>query len=531
MVAEPQPSIGLRPFSNRMVIISLLVILTCTLFPFEFDFSTAFPAHASRWLLGATPDPTTAGDSLLNILLFIPWGFGISNWLGRHGRRPSTTAILAVCSGAAISYLIESLQLYIPQRNSAWDDVLSNSAGALAGGLLFVRWGGMLRRLSEWEVAAGAWLSPRRIAWMVLVYVGLFLAVSAPLQYRTRLSDWRDDSLLLVGSDVQGQHRWRGRIQSLQFWDRALAEPLALAWTTGKPAVPGDPAALASYDFSPPPPYVDKRGFLAALYPFPDGAVRTGSAGAELDGRAWLSTRVPLGDLTRKMRERNQFTVGLTCSAAAIHGVDGHIVTLGDPSGEMNFRFRQRNADLVFWFRNPVSSGHAILAWEFPRFFATDQARSILVTYDGSVASLYVNGRKAPRSYYLGPGASLAEKLKFVQSSELGAYATLYDALMFIPTGWLLGFAVSRATTRKTATWVLVALGFVFPPLLLEMLLMSVSGRALLPGQVALSLVLTGAGCLLSNADPPLRADGRPPESQPPVGEGGRPGSLRTVRE
>jgi len=74
-------------------------------------------------------------DAFANIVGFIPYGFLLYAYLvnTRSGR---FAVLYSFLSGALFSFLIEALQGYLPQRDSGWNDVITNSVGALLGALI-----------------------------------------------------------------------------------------------------------------------------------------------------------------------------------------------------------------------------------------------------------------------------------------------------------------------------------------------------------------------------------------------------------
>src|SRR5579863_3155692 len=178
-------------WSNRILILSLLGIAGLTLFPFHFRIPSDLVAHRSPFLLGTPSKPVDALDFFLNVLLFVPFGFGLTAHAHGRGSSRRSSFLLALAAGASASYAVELLQLYIPARDSGWEDVISNTTGSVAGFFLFEFCGGaVLKELSKYEDSFEGWLSPRRAALLLAVYFGIWFGISALLQMETRLSNW-----------------------------------------------------------------------------------------------------------------------------------------------------------------------------------------------------------------------------------------------------------------------------------------------------------------------------------------------------
>jgi glycopeptide antibiotics resistance protein len=118
-------------------LLSFLVILACTLVPFHvnpdnYTFRSVWDAVS----IGIGPDRTP--DIFENILLFLPFGFTLTGHLGRKQLRPSAALLAVLLLSGSISYSIEVLQLFMPERFASLIDVVSNVAG---GGLGFLCYG------------------------------------------------------------------------------------------------------------------------------------------------------------------------------------------------------------------------------------------------------------------------------------------------------------------------------------------------------------------------------------------------------
>lgn len=79
-------------------------------------------------------------DVLFNIVLFLPLGFLISVTLSKKNTHWLRMIVFSFAAGLLLSLSIESLQTFLPERISSISDVLSNSAGAVVGGVVYFFW-------------------------------------------------------------------------------------------------------------------------------------------------------------------------------------------------------------------------------------------------------------------------------------------------------------------------------------------------------------------------------------------------------
>jgi len=85
------------------------------------------------FLFEGWPAYWTRGDVVLNIVAYAPFGFFAG--LVPQRMRPWHRAAFAFIVGSALSFTMETLQMYIPPRDADVLDLVANSAGALLGGL------------------------------------------------------------------------------------------------------------------------------------------------------------------------------------------------------------------------------------------------------------------------------------------------------------------------------------------------------------------------------------------------------------
>jgi VanZ family protein len=122
---------------ERRVAVSLLAVVVFlivfgSLYPFEF--SLAGPGALDR--LGALPRAgTTRSDVAANVLLYLPLGATFA-WLLAARFGDAVAVPVATLCAAALSYAIESAQLFETRRVASLADFACNTAGAIAGACL-----------------------------------------------------------------------------------------------------------------------------------------------------------------------------------------------------------------------------------------------------------------------------------------------------------------------------------------------------------------------------------------------------------
>jgi glycopeptide antibiotics resistance protein len=499
---EPEETPLSSGWSNRFLIAAIVGILFLTLFPFRFDIHTKLPGNASPFFLGNGVKPTGFMDAFLNVLLFIPLGFGLAEKLRERKASRQASFCMAFAIGAILSYGIELTQIYIPMRDSGWEDVFTNSAGSIVGCLLYELFGtAIIDTLSRFETALRCRLTRRRTAVFLGVYFLFWFAISAIFQAQTRLGNWEPNSFLVVGNEATGQSPWQGRVQRLQIADQAVPDALGVALTSGQASQELPFVWRADYDFASVTPLQDSKGFLPNLSRMPPVPFALDSNGLVLNGKSWLVSRSAVTDLVDDIQKTNRFSVHIICAAAQTHIGNGHIISISRSPWFVDLTLRQEESTLVFWFRSPVSARRAILAWYIPNIFNDTQTRDILCSYDGADLSLYINGKKSVRPYRLGPGTVLARLVHTVRPAELEGYNDIYYALVFFPAGIILGLAGPRIRLSNLAVLLALALGSLSAVFLLEFVLVRVSGRPISTWNLLLSFSLLVAGYLWFRSD------------------------------
>ena len=126
------------------------------------------------FLTGAWPRYVTPFDVGANLIGYVPFGF-LCVLAVRSRLSASASVLVALAAGAALSIALEAAQSLLPARIPSKLDVLSNTAGALAGALLAVP-------LARWLLEKGpllalrtAWFTPGPRTDFGLVVLALWL--------------------------------------------------------------------------------------------------------------------------------------------------------------------------------------------------------------------------------------------------------------------------------------------------------------------------------------------------------------------
>ena len=115
--------------SNRILALSVAGILFLTLYPFLFSLHPNPSLNGSPFLIVSGVKSGGTLNAFLNISLFVPFGFGLSQKLREKGKSRAAIPLLTMAAGAFLSYCIEFVQIYIPTRDSGWEDVFTNIMG------------------------------------------------------------------------------------------------------------------------------------------------------------------------------------------------------------------------------------------------------------------------------------------------------------------------------------------------------------------------------------------------------------------
>lgn len=211
-----------------LLVLSVVVILVATLFPFDLHVPAGRSWSDAFGELGPEPFEWWAlVDGAINVALFVPFGVAVARLAGRWRSASGSSlavVIVALAAGAGASFAIEMTQGLALARHPSLNDVTANAFGAVGGALVVIgvgptveRWLGSAR--SALRVVLLRRPAPLCIGWMVVVTA---IALSSPLL--TRPSGWDESYPMLLGDERGGGRPWSGDIESVRFVGRALTD-------------------------------------------------------------------------------------------------------------------------------------------------------------------------------------------------------------------------------------------------------------------------------------------------------------------
>ncbi|WP_088240894.1 VanZ family protein [Calothrix rhizosoleniae] len=294
--------------SPIIVILSTAVILFATLFPFNFS-QKLIPEITN--ISYAFRHKTDLTDSVNNVLLFIPFGFGLSNVINKYRKNIIELILIIFIASSGLSFTVEFLQILLPSRSTTIADIVNNSIGGLLGFLCFHIW--------KYKIINSIWLFLEKIRNSLsikttilagITYTIFCLIIAANLPIITSLSNWDNRLFLHIGNEGTGDRPWRGNIYELVIADRSIS-PIEVenAFSQNKLLSDNDTALIAAYKFIGKDNFSDKTGNSPTLSWQGESGKTEETTGAFIDSRNWLKTSFSVSSITDKIRRSSQFTL------------------------------------------------------------------------------------------------------------------------------------------------------------------------------------------------------------------------------
>jgi glycopeptide antibiotics resistance protein len=389
-----------RRSETIFLVLALFIILMVTLFPY-------LPGHPS-----VTPDghPHRLGwywnfnNLLANVLLFAPLGFGLSHMAGNRGLSLWARTVLCIGVGLGLSAAVEWFQVLLPSRSPSFFDLAANTAGSGIGLIIHQARGPEILRiassLSSRMAKRGKWF----LAVTALVYVALVIGMVTNSRRLTSLTSWDDSSILILGNEHTANRPWRGWMKNLAIGEQAMSTAEVEQYFETLDTVGIEDGLLPdAYNFTSDVDPGDRSGLLPDLTwrrsestPNPGNEERDSSleGGVRFSAEQWLESPLPATSLTQRLKRSGQFTLAtVIASLDSSQTGPARIVSLSLDPYNRNFTLGQTNCDLIVRLRNGLTGDNGSRPeLVVPGILGTKEPRHLVMTYNGGIQRVYVDG-------------------------------------------------------------------------------------------------------------------------------------------
>ena len=363
-----------------------VLIVACTLSPFDFTPGIGLRERISE----------AAGLSFEEGLFDAPIhviGFFLLGALGAFAHRELIARVgfrHVVFLAAVLCFILESLQLFVPERHARVTDLLFNFVAVWMGAYFTFRRISANAHPSPFAQRVGRLAARFPLAVLVVGVAVWFSAGIFPISRLSRL-EWDRNFHLLIGNEVDATEPWLGEIRFVGIYDRALASD-----EIQNAARRSDAGLLAGYDFT-----RTRAQVIAPLgsasdalsMDVPGHCEWVPGGGLLLKNSALLSSRGPDSALTEAIMASAAFSIVASVRPlVARQNGPARIVSLSEGIWSRNFMLGQEDADLVFRVRNGVNGTNGLKHAARARNAVRDSLQQLAVVYDHGVSLMFRDG-------------------------------------------------------------------------------------------------------------------------------------------
>ncbi|MEM7113409.1 MAG: VanZ family protein [Chloroflexota bacterium] len=427
------------------LLLAIFCILYLTLFPFDFFAPDTITLAAIRERFEFDIfSYYVLSDFPRNVLLFVPFGFGLGLWWRRKNLLAVVTAALF---GLLLSLSIEIIQALFLLRFAAVADLLANAVGAVGGIVLYGLIGDWFWRVIT-AVYRHPYTRPLLLALAVAYLAGL-LATAYQLRQAVEPTNWSTEFPLLLGNEQTGDRPWAGEITTLYATNRALtnSETARLLNVEDVATIAGS-NLMAHYQPTAASTILDQSGNLPPLRWQGTGlnetAHREPVESAVLNEQQWLMSEAPSAYWAEQVRQTGELTVGLVLRSHDLtQAGPARIVSISNDPFQRNLMIGQAGQDLIIRLRTPFM-GENGRSPEFviPNALTNHDTHHIIVSYGKTAVRVNIQSNTASNHYQLAlsPAFTLFWTLPHVKAEQfrLGSsgtfiYTLLYSLLFVLP--------------------------------------------------------------------------------------------------
>ena len=459
--------------SQAIILLSSLIILFVTLSPFDFAYPYNF-SWADWQTIRATN--STPGDIIVNLALFMPFGWGLTVLFMSKKFNYLKSILLALVFSFCFSSMIEFLQIFLLLRRTSLLDIFNNSLSGLLGGVFFLLVRNQLKKINFY-FKRSLLLKIFITSWLIyLLIIGVSLV---SLKDATKLSNWDTQFPLMIGNEQTANRPWQGEMSYLYISDRFLSEKIIENFfTTNNQSEPIEDYLLGAYLFDKlEAKYTDQLDNLPSLTWQKSKPKTTENIAISLDKNNWLQTEVAPNQLTQSIQHNSQFTF-ITKIKTHRQKQQGaaRIFSLSQNIHQRNLSLEQLEQDLKIRLRTPFTGNNGrnpeLILKNFFDKMATHQ---IAIAYDGKQLKIYIDQIENVYHLKLNSEAALFWSVFYLLGSKTpiymgksALYNFLYHSFLFIPFGFLLASILIFLPKNRMLYLIIFFLGIIVPSLFIK---------------------------------------------------------------
>ena len=389
--------------------VSLSFILVVTIFPFSFVIpkSISFSDITKEFYIA-----TNIKDYVRNILLFIPFGISFRGILERYKCKILYSLLAILLCSAILSFSIELIQVFLPDRISSISDLVCNSLGGVFGASLY-NWH---RQISNFFRAIISkkyeQINSSSLIIAISAYCLILASANLLLFSKTNLSNWNNNYHLAIGSDVEGSAAWNGYLTNLYISDRRLTEPeVKQAFIDPERFFSQLSSLIAGFVLIKDRAYYqDLNKQIPALTWQQDFSFETNNLDSQ-NGQSinkstnkyqrqevWLNHEnslitqaIPL-NLARRIKHSHQFTLSLTAATNRLQQVGpARIIAYAGNLQSRNFIVAQEGTNLILFLRTPISANGGEPSFIIPNVFNDYSFHQIIIAFKANKIEFYID--------------------------------------------------------------------------------------------------------------------------------------------
>ncbi|MDJ0590359.1 MAG: VanZ family protein [Pleurocapsa sp. MO_226.B13] len=440
------PSGSLKGWGYFLLTISLLGIFAATLSPLDF----VVPEELSwQFIVDEFKFGSNVKDYWQNILLFIPWGFGLAAIVFSKRQQVGKILAIAFLSSAILATTVELTQLFLPSRISNWTDIICNSLGGCLGGIIYWNYPHILKFVIAIVTGKIGQISIKSILFVIFGYLLVVSLGISLLLTSVNLSNWDDDYYLAIGNEVTGDRPWHGDLQSLYVSDRSLnylevnrafeqtdaffkqQDNLVMALDLRR-----DRQLSGSIWEQKPEREISNHAVESTTTKINLDSPRETRNSIILNRKRWLKTQVPVNYLIESLKNSNEFTISLTIATKDINQVGpARIISLAQGIYAQNLIVGQEKNDLHFRLRTPITGRNATHPELIvPNVFQDKLFHQILITFGDRQLTFYLDRPSNRYSFLFNPQISFVIFIPWNQPGwqiNLGNFSAVKYQLIF----------------------------------------------------------------------------------------------------